>query len=105
MKYVKIYLPKEEKLLPLITVAAVSLLLIYITMLNMAISENFRKGELDRRIRITRQDIQDREEVFIAGLSGFYDQYSASFEKKEIPKQEFVSRESNFALSSLGNLR
>jgi len=98
MRYIRIQISKEEKLLPLITVAVVSLLIIYITMLNMTISENFREGEFDRQIRITRQDIQDRKEVFMASLSDFYDQYSASFEKKEIQKQEFVSRESNFAL-------
>ncbi|OGF52446.1 hypothetical protein A3I27_03280 [Candidatus Giovannonibacteria bacterium RIFCSPLOWO2_02_FULL_43_11b] len=105
MKYIRIYLPKEEKLLPLIIITLVFLLGVYIMTLNTAVSDNFHRGEIDREARSLRQDIQDQEEVFITSLSGFYDQYSASFEKKEIPKQEFVSRESNFALSSLGNLR
>lgn len=105
MKYARLYLPKEEKLLPLIIITLVFLLAVYITTLNMAVSENFRKGELDRQARSARQDIQDREELFIEGLSVFYDNYSASFGKKEISKQEFVSRESNFALSRSGNLR
>lgn len=105
MKYIRIYLPKEEKLLPLILITMVFLLGAYIMTLNMAVSENFHKGEIDRQVRSLRQDVQDREEILISALSIFYDQYTASFGKGEISKQEFVSRESNFALSSLGNLR
>src|SRR3989338_4456869 len=98
MRYIRIQISKEEKLLPLITVAVVSLLIIYITMLNIKILKISGRGVFTSKIVIARQDIQDRKEVFMASLSDFYDQYSASFEKKEIQKQEFVSRESNFAL-------
>lgn len=74
-------------------------LAIYIVTLNFAVSEVYRMGEIEREAKLLRQDLQLSEGDFIERLSVFYDQYSESFSQAEISKQEFVSRQDNFALS------
>lgn len=105
MKYIQLYITREEKLWSLLVGCIVLLLFIYIAMLNYAVSETFRRGQIERQSKIVRQDLQKSEEVFATRLSDFYDQYSASFSQESVSKQEFVARNQNFALGREPNFR
>ena len=99
MTYIKTYISKGEKLWFWLIGLIVFFLAIYIVTLNFAVSEVYRMGEIEREVKLLRQDLQLSEGDFIERLSVFYDQYSESFNQVEISKQEFVSRQDNFALS------
>ena len=98
MTYIRSYVSKREKMWFWLSGMIVLLLGVYIVTLNFAVSESFRRGEIERESKILRQDLQKSEEVFIANLSQFYDQYSGNFSQAEISKQEFVTRQENFAV-------
>lgn len=105
MKYYRIYISREEKLWFWLAGLAVLLLMFYIMALNIAVSNAFERGEMNREMVRMRQDLQNSEERLTVKLSGFYEEYSDSFTKSEISKQEFVSRQQDLALSSVGNIR
>lgn len=105
MKYVKIYITRQEKLQMLLIGLIVSLLILYILSLNFALSETFRKGEMERDLKILRQDLQKNEVSLALKLSEFYANYSSFFAEAGTSRQEFVSRNQNFAEARGPNFR
>lgn len=72
-------------------------LVLYISMLNMAVSSAYRSHLGEKNLRLIRQDIEVKEEAFISKLSGFYETHASSFETSASKKAVFVSRDSNVA--------
>lgn len=71
-------------------------LAVYISMLNLAIAEEYRKERTLKETRLISQDMQSREEFLMARLQEFYEAHAASFVSiKNEP--HFVSRAANVA--------
>jgi len=105
MKHIRANISQGEKLWSLLAGLIVLLLVIYIVTLNFAVSEAFQRGEVEKKLKILRQDFQESEEFFTQRLAGFYDQYSEAFNEGDISKQEFVSRNQSVAVSNQLNIR
>ena len=91
---------RQDRLgLALLGVILVSLS-IYIYGLNLAIWEGFQKDRLEKSLKISRQDLQSRQEFFISQLSQFYENEASAFVGAEASKAQFVSRRANVARAS-----
>ena len=72
MTYIRSYVSKREKMWFWLSGMIVLLLGVYIVTLNFAVSESFRRGEIERESKILRQDLQKSEEIFIEKITKFY---------------------------------
>lgn len=77
-------------------------LIIYISALNLAIWEGFDRARLEQDLKILRQDLEERQEFFMAGLNFFYEQNALLFSPNLKNSPQFVSREQNVARISPG---
>lgn len=74
-------------------------LALYISMLNLAITEEYRKEKILKEARFVSQEMQTREELLIAKLQEFYDAHVAAFVSAE-QEPHYVSRAANVAHAS-----
>lgn len=91
---------RERQRIGILLLSAVLLsLALYISMLNLAISEEYRKEKILKEARLTSQETQTREEILIAKLQEFYDTHAAAFVSAE-EEPYYVSRAANVAQAS-----
>jgi phage regulator Rha-like protein len=93
----KIYILRESKLTFLLIFAIFLSLVIYISSIHIAISEGFEREKIQKDLKLLRQDIQNREELFMLKFSQFYDEYNSFFGLAETAGTHFVTRNQNVA--------
>ena len=74
-------------------------LALYISMLNLAITEEYRKEKILKETRLISQELHTRDEFLIAKLQEFYDAHAAAFISIE-QEPYYVSRAANVAQAS-----
>ncbi|MEK7084991.1 MAG: hypothetical protein AAB904_00515 [Patescibacteria group bacterium] len=91
---------QERQRIGILLLSAVLLgLALYISMLNLAITEEYRKEKILKEARLISQEMHTRDEFLIAKLQEFYDARAAAFISIE-QEPYYVSRAANVAHAS-----
>src|SRR3989344_923740 len=72
-------------------------LVLYLSAIIFTVDESFKKDHLLKDLKLVRQDLQAKEELFTLALSDFYGNNAASFVATVEKNQQFVSRRENVA--------
>ena len=93
---------RERQRIGILLLSAVVLsLALYISMLNLAITEEYRKEKILKETRLISQELHTREEFLIATLQEFYDSHAAAF-ISAAEEPDYISRRANVAQASQG---
>lgn len=87
----------QERLGAIFLILILASLAVYIATLNFAISENFRKESIEKKMRLVKQEVNEKEELLISALNEYYNERSSALTKAEEGEIKFVYRNGEVA--------